>query len=606
MTRVDEFSSFYTSTAADALRVTYALSGDRQVALDATIDAYRRAWRDWSKIREREPLAHVRNEAWKATVLSRGTHPLRRRHEEDADTELLEALHELPADDRRLIVLLTLGDTDLEHACHEVGVGAEDGIEVVTNSLDKLEKSLGVPLDQLESRLRALGSVTGQLAMPPVATLRQRADRGRRLNTVLLVAVAIVAVLGGAAAAVDEGELTATAGVPHREKIGDESADVVLEARKLSAENLLNARQVGGLDAGRTWRTTQTDEDREERSPYATCPTRRFADSDPLRVFVRTFAATGKGEPRAAQAIEVSRNEQDATKAYRTTVGWYANCQQPRVQLVGSYVLKRPFGDFKILQLRSNRSPERTISVGLAHSGRVTSTLVHEIASDKGPDVRDFARALNASVAKICRDSGGRCSDDTEVEAAPPPRTSTAPEFLGIVDLPPIGDIDRVWAGVDPFTPKPKQNPAATVCESADFSRDDVRDARSRVFVIPGAKKLPREFGVAETVARFDSGKAAKKFVGGVADDVAKCPDDNLSAKVTDKEKFSGPGYSGTSWRIGFEIRKGEWVYYRMAMIRRGAVVAQTTFTPAGATDIGSDTFVDLASRAGARLVYAD
>ena len=89
-------------------------------------------------------------------------------------------------------------------------------------------------------------------------------------------------------------------------------------------------------------------------------------------------------------------------------------------------------------------------------------------------------------------------------------------------------------------------------------------------------------------------------------DNIAACPDVNLSAKVTDKKSFSGPGYTGTSWRIGFEIRKGEWVYYRMAMIRRGSVVAQTTFTPAGDHDIGRATFVDLASRAGTRLVYAD
>ena len=80
MTRVDEFNSFYSATSAQALQVTYAVCGNRQVAQEATVDAYRRAWRDWSKIRQRNPLGYVRTEAWKLTGLSRGTHPLRRKH----------------------------------------------------------------------------------------------------------------------------------------------------------------------------------------------------------------------------------------------------------------------------------------------------------------------------------------------------------------------------------------------------------------------------------------------------------------------------------------------------------------------------------------------
>ena len=92
MTRVDEFDHFYASTSGTTLRATYAVSGDRNVALESTIDAYRHAWRDWNKIRNHEPDAWVRNEAWRLTALSRSTHPLRQRHEEDSDRELLSAL----------------------------------------------------------------------------------------------------------------------------------------------------------------------------------------------------------------------------------------------------------------------------------------------------------------------------------------------------------------------------------------------------------------------------------------------------------------------------------------------------------------------------------
>ena len=38
MTRVDQFNSFYSSTFGDALQVTYAVCGDRQVAFESTVD----------------------------------------------------------------------------------------------------------------------------------------------------------------------------------------------------------------------------------------------------------------------------------------------------------------------------------------------------------------------------------------------------------------------------------------------------------------------------------------------------------------------------------------------------------------------------------------
>ncbi|RYJ07489.1 MAG: hypothetical protein EON52_01010, partial [Actinomycetales bacterium] len=572
MTRVDEFNSFYSSTSRDALSVTYALCGDRQVALEATADAYRRAWRDWSKIRDRSPLAYVRNEAWKLTAVSRTTHPLRRKHEEGADTELLGALADLPSDHRRLIVLLTLGDTDLEQASREVGVTAEDGIEAVTTALDRLEKALEQPLDVLERRTRDLGTVTGRLEMPPSADIRQAAQRGRMRNTVLLVAAAVVLVLGGGFVVSDGDALASRADLPRREKIGDERPDIVLEARKLSEDNLLSTRQIGSLGAGEAWRTVGTDEKVDAKTPYATCPTRRFAGDDTIKAYVRTYAGAGPAKARAAQSIEVSSTSQEAEAAYRTTVGWYADCEHPRVQLVGSYVVQRPFGDFRILRLRSHRSPERTFTVGFAHSGRVTLTLVHEIDGAKGPSVEQFTRTLNASVAKICSDSGGRCTDDTEVVKAAPPRTSTAPTFLGIVDLPPVADVDKVWSGIAPYTPK--QNPAATVCDAADFDSDEVQDVKSRVFVIPEAPELPQEFGVAETVAGFDSDDDAKKFVDKVEKKIKACPDDNLAADVKDSDKVKGAGLDGRAWRIAFEVSKKKVVENRMAIVRRGSHVA--------------------------------
>lgn len=601
MTRVDEFNSFYSSTFADAVQVTYAVCGDRQVAFEATVDAYRRAWRDWTKIRDHHPLGWVRNEAWKLTALSRGTHPLRRKHEEDSDTQLLEALAGLSVDDRRLIVLMTLGNTDLEEASREVGVPAEDGIESVTTALASLEGALRQSIDTIERRMHGLASATDSLEVPPAATVRTAAKRGRQRNTVLLVATAIVVILGGGFVATD-GDALASANAPQRQKIGAERPDVLLDSEKIDTGNLLSTSQVSTLDPENTWKVDGTDENVDNTTPYATCPTKRYADADPLKVFVRTFTGAGVKEERVAQAIEVSRSDAIATRTYARLVQWYSDCEHPRVQLVAAYTVERPFGDFQILRLRSHRSPERTFTVGFSHSGTVTSTLVHEADGPSGPPIRVFARTLNDSVAKVCKDSGGECTDRITVTRTDPPPTSDAPSFLGIVDLPPIRNVDKVWAGA---TVPAKTNPAATQCDNATFTGKDVRRAEARIYVLYRATTLPKQFGVAETVGRFSSPAKAKAFVKKVSQRIEDCSDKNLSAEVDQHETFKNSRYSGDVWRVGLEVTKGNRAYYRTSLVRRGAYVAQVTFTAAGKYDITQRAFEAIAVRAATRLKYA-
>lgn len=603
MTRVDEFNSFYTSTFSLALRVTYAVSGDRHVAFESTVDAYRRAWRDWSKIREGNPLAYVRNEAWKLTGLSRGTHPLRRKHEDDSDTQVLDALGELSVTDRRLIVLMTLGNTDLDEASHEVNLPAEEGIESVTNALASLEAKLGQTIDQIERRMNGLAAATDTFQQPSPATIRKAAKRGRQRNTVILVAASIAMVIGGGFVVTEGDALDSRASLPYREKIGAERPDVVLASEKIDEGNLLTADQVNALDLQRAWAVDATDTDLDNTTPYSTCPTKRFSDTDPLKVLVRTYSANGLGKERVAQSIEVSRSASIADEAYRRLVRWYADCQHPRVQLVDSYAVKRAAGDFHVLVLRSQSTPVRTFTIGFSHSGNVTSTLVHEVDGARGPTIAAFASTLNASVSRLCRDTGSDCSDQISVKRTEPPRTTQDPDFLGIVDLPAIAEIDRVWVAVDAFSTG-KANPAATECDGADFSA--AKTAMSKVFVIPQAKGLPKEFGVAETIGRFASEKRAKAFFKSISSKIDNCAAKKLSAKVDQRTSFKTANYSGKAWRIDFEVNKKDHAYYRVAIIRRGRDVAQVTFTPSGEFDVTQKTFSVLADRAGARLRFID
>ncbi|WP_229051777.1 hypothetical protein [Aeromicrobium sp. Leaf350] len=605
MPRVEEFDAFYTSTSEDVLRVFYALTGDRAVARDATIDAYRRAWRDWAKIRDHEPQRYVRVEAWKAQAVTRGTHPLRRRHEEDSDTELLDALMDLPSDDRRLLVLMTLGATDLDVAAREIGVGDEEAIELVTTAITTLEASTGQTIDQLERRLNALGSVTSQLPMPEPEQIRERATRGHRFNTVAVAIAAVVAIALGSVALTDGRPLTQLASDSYREKIGAESHDLVLDAQKISTDNLLTTDQVSDLAPAASWSIDSTEQDTDESDALTTCATDRFATDDPLKVFVRTFDNGGTPSQRVTQSIEVARGVAQANEAYLKAVDWYAGCDLPRVQLTESYRVSRPFGDVLILRLVDHGAADRTMTVGIGWSGTVTSTIVHETDGTAAPSIEDFALTISDSFEKVCSDSGGQCSDDPTAIPADPPPLAEDPGFLGTVDLPALPGVTNPWASTEPE--EATGNPASTTCDQADFSAAG-GTATSRIFLAPDpdAETAAVTFGLVESVGTFDTPEAATAFVDQVQAAINACPQNNLAASVDQPLAFGDtPDNRGATWALTLQVEGGEPVTLRTAIVQRGSAVAQILFTPTATVDLSPEGFTAVAQRAAQRLIYA-
>lgn len=623
MPRVDDFDAFYASTSENVLRVVYAVTGDRAVARDATIDAYRHAWRDWSKIHDQEPHRYVRVEAWKAQAVTRGTHPLRRRHEEDSDTELLDALAELSPDDRRLLVLLTIGATDLDAAAREIGVGDEEAIELVTTAITTLEQSTGQTIDQLERRLTCLGEITNQLPMPSPAEIRTQATRGHRINTIAVVAASILAIVLGGVVLTEGDALTQLPAESYRQQLGAERPDLVLDAQRISTDNLMSTDQVADLGPGAPWSIDETDQDVDAAEPLTICADDRFATEDPLKVFVRTFdaapsttapteaaptdaapadAATTSSQ-RVTQSIEVARDPASANEAYQRSTAWFSACEVPRLQLTGTYRATGSFSDVLLLRFVEHGETDRTYTVGLGWSGTVTSTVVHETDAAEGPAIEDFAATVNSSFQQICRDSGGQCDADLTVTPADPLPLPEDPGFLGVLDLPAITGISSVWGRAE--ADGTSTNPAATACDLADFGAAG-GTASTRIFLLPEAQGLAKTFGLVETVGTFPSVDAATAFVDQVQASVNTCPQNNLAASVVEASTFGEVAdFRGATWTLTLQVESGDPVTVRSAIVQRGTSVAQVLFTPSGATDLPAETFVEVAQRATERLAYA-
>lgn len=604
MTRVEEFDTFYDSTRRHLLHLTYALCGDRNVATAAVTEAYERAWQHWSKLRTQDSVAYLRNEAWRLSLFERGTHPWRRRHEEDSDLALITALQRLSQGSRRLIVLQTLAEVSLETAARDVGWTDEVAVHATEEAIGDLEATLSAGLDDIERRLRDLGRVTQRVTLPRASSIRRRSRSRTRRNTLVGVATATVVVVGAGLLSTQHAPMNRADASPGREQIGAETPTVADPTRGIGVDRLLDSTQMTVLDPTAGWSVASTTTDSAEARPTSVCVPDRTPGRRAAKVLVRTYAAAGTTHETSRQAIEVSHTTDASTRAYDEMVRAYADCSDPRVQLVDNWTVNQPSGPTQILQLRSWAAPTRTITVAITHAGAAMTVLEHEVDGTTGPNIARFAQVSSESIRMVCADAGGACPTSASAVPALPPATSHDKAFLGVIDLPPVSTVDDAWAGTTVTSADP--NPAATLCDDAAFDGKRVQSARSRVFVIPASKQLPKQFGVAETIARFDRPKDASRFVATVGAAIDRCPKSNLSASLDQESTVKSPGIRGRTWRVTFEVDANTRAYYRVALVRRGRDVAQVTMSPTKAFDVAPPTFQAVAERAAARLAYLD
>ena len=129
-----EFDAFYLGSSRRVLGQMYAMTGNRAEAEDAVAEAYLKAWDRWDTVRDCDsPEAWVRRVASRIAISSwrKAINRLKAHHREAVDQQvdglspdhvaLVHALRQIPADQRRVIVLHHLVGLSVGEIAHEVG-----------------------------------------------------------------------------------------------------------------------------------------------------------------------------------------------------------------------------------------------------------------------------------------------------------------------------------------------------------------------------------------------------------------------------------------------------------------------------------------------------
>jgi len=269
------------------------------------------------------------------------------------------------------------------------------------------------------------------------------------------------------------------------------------------------------------------------------------------------------------------------------------------MQLLSTHRVEKVGDRADLFVLKSWKAPVSTLVVGIARTGRITTTTLSRVPGATAVDRTASTALLAAATNALCGAPGAAtCAGPPRLTDIAPLAIGDVPGMLMEVDLPPVTRVEKPWVGTE--VRKATVNYAASGCARADFNGDGVSHALTRSFVIPHTT-LPAQFGITETVGTVPP-RRARAWVADVRRRLAACADKNLGTEVTRVVHRVGPRQDITVWQLTTEISDERSVRYLMAVLRNGTAISQLGFIPAQDGTMAPGSFIGLAERALLRL----
>lgn len=594
MPTAEEFDEFYVSSRRRLVIQAFALTGDLTASRNAVRDAFVAAQHHWDKVgRSEDPESWVRPRAWSAAQRRRAARPIHReRHLDSEQSQVLDALHKLPDQQRRTLILTHLSDLDLADIVREIGVPRPKVEELVDHATVKVATVLDCEAAAVGEKLALLESASADVKLPRASIIRRNGMRRRRNHSVVgSIVVAAALVVAGAFVAV---------GSPAAPSPKAPSAMKAKDGR--TAPTLLQPEQITNLSPKNPWSAPTTTNNTQGTVVKTMCQTSLFADKRGQGTRVRKYVAGGTAPRSLIQTLEISTTPGNAKEAYDATLSWYAGCKVARIQLVDAYTVSSVGDQAQVLRMRIPGRRDRSFVIGIARTGSLTTSTVLETRSKAPAAAKLVAATLATSVRNLCTSQvAGACVGDIRTVKTLPPESGEATGMLAVADLPVIPGVRTAWSGTSPKDAT--KNPAATTCDRASFKNSGAPQPLTRSFVILKSG-IPATFGVTETIGTFRTARRAAKFVDRVIARMEACPDQDLGSTVTQQLiRTKEGGGSFALWRLGNQVRPGQpEVMYWVGIARVGSKVSQVLLTPVKKYDVKQSTFALLLGRAQDRL----
>jgi len=436
------------------------------------------------------------------------------------------------------------------------------------------------------------GSHRAQRGGSRAAAREARRQKARKRNQTIAAGAAVVVLVGGGGVAALNAFGGDNAPGP---KAGSAPSDDKSSVSNVLADNkaLLDATSAKPLGTTGVWAITKTSDDSTAPEKVFVCQSQRFADPAGLRTWVRTLQNSAT-KSTAVQYVEVSNDKSAAGKAYSSIVGWLGQCSVAQTRLAASYVTTG-VGERGVIaifrQPAGSKTQYKTVAVALA--GQATMVLEHDTVGPP-PAPAPVLAATTAGLKKICAQSGG-CGTGAPVAKPSLLPSIDSPGFLAPVDLPVMDEIDKPWVS----SPGAKTG-FGTGCEKIDLKKAKATKYGTLTYVTPEAK-VPTEFGLDDTVARFATQAAASGWVEQIRKNVDGCEKAVSNATVESTGTISSGTIKGKSWQATYDTGGGKKFTYRIGVAGTGTTAVYVLFPVLKDLDLSDTAFNETVTRAAER-----
>ena len=419
------------------------------------------------------------------------------------------------------------------------------------------------------------------------------ADRRQRLITLGIAGAAVLALVAGLFIAAQWGRIPAT-GSPVASASSTPSGTAASTA---APTTLLDAPDLASLAQGVTWTVGET---LASAAPDAVRPLCLPASNDPVLTPAsrQQRSLTGTGDASLLQVQDVFATADAATKAYTALAEQLGGCDAAGALITRGYAVSGLADQAAAMNVAVQDPDGQQHTLLLARTG-TTISIVDAAQSKTAFNAGNLAKALGASLQRLCDSVAGTCPGTIKSVQAPPP-VSGQPGWLVEADLPRVSAGAGRWGATSPASP----NLVGSQCESIDHNTMPGSTQRShRTYLLADDKAAPSGFGVDEALYTFgkaaDATAAAKK----ISTAMAGCRERTRTATVTTLDPVktvgaNGKDLTGSAYSVSQRISATKSVAFRVAVGVSGKRLVYLLANPSTSFDFTDAEWGALAARA--------
>lgn len=373
----------------------------------------------------------------------------------------------------------------------------------------------------------------------------------------------------------------------------------------LSDNSMLSPGQAKRLDPKRTWKVELTQRGASEDSPVAACFGSELEAGQPVsqQKILRILSSSGKSAPSVLHEATAYATKEEAGVAFSVAAQTLGTCPAAGAWIAAGRVV-RGVGDQSASGVISVIDGKTTSahSVLVSRTGRVVN-IIDASRPGEALAMTGVAAALAEVTKNQCTAAGGKCADDVQVKAGPPPLGGDQPGYLAAGDLPPVGGSLTAWNAAPPDLPD--ENFVGASCETVNWTTVAAEQRSARVYLHPDSGN--NYFGVNVNRITSKDAKAATALVDKIKKDLESCKERRLTATVDDPHKVTSVGARGiqiAGYTAVVEQKRsdGGSDKFRVGIVAAGNKVVYTFANPKGAFDFTDKQWNTIAVRAGERF----